>query len=233
MNNQNYQKALYKSWEAYATCFEIIGEEPNEAFKWVFKQAYALGKKIGNSDFSDAEGEEMLIVPRKNVQELYAKAKDIYNLYTNATCINSMESSAIDISTGKMKILDTLFGSKCLPDSSEVKRTLSENLSEQKLVEPKEEIRKSRISPEAGGSWHASMIGSGAATAVLNDSSDDRRLTIAAMAMQGILSNPTAVNGPKLIDGDEKILAEWSLRFADALIAEALIAEAKKGGKNE
>lgn len=65
---------------------------------------------------SDAEGEEMLTVPRKNVQELYAKAKDIYNLYANATCINSMESSAIDINTGKMKILDTLFGSKCLPD---------------------------------------------------------------------------------------------------------------------
>lgn len=43
--NQNYQKALIKSWEAYAAAFEIIGEEPNEAFKWVFKQAYALGKQ--------------------------------------------------------------------------------------------------------------------------------------------------------------------------------------------
>lgn len=45
MNNQNYQKALSESWKTYATAFEIIGEEPNEAFKWVFKRAYALGKQ--------------------------------------------------------------------------------------------------------------------------------------------------------------------------------------------
>lgn len=56
---------------------------------------------------------------------------------------------------------------------------------------------------------------------ILKDSfAKERRLNIAAMAMQGILSNPTATNGPKLTDGDEKTLAEWSLRFADALIAE-------------
>lgn len=79
--------------------------------------ANAIESLFGHHNLtSDAEGEEMLTVPRNKVQELYAKAKDIYDLYTNATCINSLESHAIDISTGKMKILDTLFGSKCLPD---------------------------------------------------------------------------------------------------------------------
>lgn len=63
---------------------------------------------------------------------------------------------------------------------------------------------------------------------ILKDSfRNERRLNIAAMAMQGILSNPTAMNGPKLIDGDEEILAKWSLKFADALIAEC-----KKGGSD-
>ncbi len=47
------------------------------------------------------------------------------------------------------------------------------------------------------------------------------------MAMQGIVSNPTAMNGPKLIDGDEEILAKWSLKFADTLIAEC-----EKGGSD-
>lgn len=56
--NQNYQKALIKSWEAYATAFEIIGEEPNEAFKWVFKQAYALGKQEKEADTVTIDKEE-------------------------------------------------------------------------------------------------------------------------------------------------------------------------------
>lgn len=50
---------------------------------------------------------------------------------------------------------------------------------------------------------------------------ENLRLKIAAQIAQGILSNPTAMNGPRLIDGDENILAKWSLKFADALISEA------------
>lgn len=166
---------------------------------------------------SDAEGEE----------ELQERLWNMLTPKLQTYCYNMGHTSH----DGNVEdVLTHLFGSKCLPDEvSEVKRTLSENLSEPKPVEPEEEIRKSRTSPEDGGSWHASMIGSEAATAVLNDSSDDRRLTIAAMAMQGILSNPTAVNGPKLIDGDEEIAAMWSLKFADALIAEC----EKKGGSDE
>ena len=65
---------------------------------------------------------------------------------------------------------------------------------------------------------------------ILKDSfRSERRLNIAAMAMQGILSNPTAMNGPKLIDGDEEILAKWSLKFADALIAECELTKKLKG----
>ena len=61
-----------------------------------------------------------------------------------------------------------------------------------------------------------------------NSFRNERRLNIAAMAMQGILSNPTAMNGPKLIDGDEEILAKWSLKFADALITECELTEKLK-----
>ncbi len=91
----------------------LFGMERQRADKFYCEFVSLFGK---HNLTSDAEGEELLTVPRNKVQELYAKAKDIYDLYTNATCINSLESHAIDISTGKMKILDTLFGSKCLPD---------------------------------------------------------------------------------------------------------------------
>lgn len=43
--SQDYESALSEIWKIYATAFEIIGEEPNEAFKWVFKRAYQLGKQ--------------------------------------------------------------------------------------------------------------------------------------------------------------------------------------------
>lgn len=118
------------------------------------------------------------------------------------------------------KTLESLFGSKCLPDLSEVKRTLSENLSEQKPAEPEEKSRNlSQNIVDCD-----KMVDN-----ILKDSfRNERRLNIAAMAMQGIVSNPTAMNGPKLIDGDEEILAKWSLKFADALIAEC-----EKGGSDE
>lgn len=48
--SQDYESALSESWKIYATAFEIIGEEPNEAFKWVFKRAYQLGKQEKDAD---------------------------------------------------------------------------------------------------------------------------------------------------------------------------------------
>lgn len=43
--NQNYEKALMKSRETFTTALEIISEELDNTFKWVFKQAYSLGKQ--------------------------------------------------------------------------------------------------------------------------------------------------------------------------------------------
>lgn len=69
---------------------------------------------------SDAEGEvELLHVTRQKVMGLYANAKKLHDIYTSATCINTKESQQIDICKGVMSILDTLFGSKCLPDNVE------------------------------------------------------------------------------------------------------------------
>lgn len=87
---------------------------------------------------SDAEGgeEELLCVSRKRVQELYKGNSD--KIGKLCEVCNADEISKCDARCG---ILLGLFGSKCLPDKvSEVKRTLSENLSEQKPEEPKYKV---------------------------------------------------------------------------------------------
>lgn len=82
---------------------------------------------------SDAEGEEMLHIRRSEVTSRYeAYSKESANVKNNEPYLQFCE--------GRLNVLTNLFGSKCLPDLSEVKRTLSENLSEQKPAEPKFKI---------------------------------------------------------------------------------------------
>lgn len=61
---------------------------------------------------SDAEGEEMLTVPRKKVQEFYVKCKEVTkNPY-------SYPDYSHESALSRMALLDILFGSKCLPDEA-------------------------------------------------------------------------------------------------------------------
>lgn len=53
---------------------------------------------------SDAEGEEMLTVPRIQIQKLYSSIKKVN------------DPSSKDYINGVLNTLDALFGSKCLPD---------------------------------------------------------------------------------------------------------------------
>lgn len=62
---------------------------------------------------SDAEGEEMLTVSRKRVQEFYAKCKEVTkNPY-------SYPDYSHESALSRMALLDILFGSKCLPDDGD------------------------------------------------------------------------------------------------------------------
>lgn len=100
-------------------------------------------------------------------------------------------------------------------------------------TEPGKEAQNPETSPETAGLWDAPMSGSGDATAVLNDFGGDRRLNIAAMAMQGILSNIDLFKNVleaemETLGGDDilyRAVAKASFLFADALVSEA-----EKGG---
>ena len=86
-----------------------------DAFDQIFDRAFALGKKFGISDFSDAEGEEMLTVSRNNVMAYYRDAQEDEEEFHPAVenACNIMYQRAV----GRRQMLKRLFGSKCLPDN--------------------------------------------------------------------------------------------------------------------
>lgn len=63
---------------------------------------------------SDAEGEEMLMVPRKDIVKIFAGQTEVQkNL--------SVESIGHHVAAAQTEVLYNLFGSKCLPDSTSSK----------------------------------------------------------------------------------------------------------------
>lgn len=168
---------------------------------------------------SDAEGEvELLHVTRQKVMGLYANAKKLHDLYTNATCINGAESSTIDSTAGTMRVLKNLFGSKCLPDElteDNFAKLHGDNLSPEPKAAPTfADDCKSR--PDR-------TLPSYTSQPVTNCHRSDR-LHIAAMAMQGLLSNAERLRKSVAIGSRvsfASFVAREALRYADALVAES------------
>lgn len=157
---------------------------------------------------SDEEEEEILSVPRKAIIQAYEK---------------SCTKRATQYDVGYADCLYNLFGSKCLPDANE------DNFvsKEPKPAEPKEnkadEIADKAISPIE--EYFDNIIKDGFR--------EHNRLHIAAMAMQGILSNADRMNKYEYVateppcDELAVVVARNALRYADALISEC-----KKGGNH-
>lgn len=91
-------------WDEYTRQCVHEGKSAYGAFCHAFDRAYALGKQEIKQE-TDAEGEEMLTVSRKRVQEIYSYNEEILSQ-------DQTHSGAILL---KKKLTD-LFGSKCLPD---------------------------------------------------------------------------------------------------------------------
>lgn len=161
---------------------------------------------------SDAEGEdEMLTVSRKRVQETYAANERIKADFP--------DKETVHISDHINHVLKRLFGSKCLPDE------LNEDnfaKSEPKPAEPKNEgTRQKQYVPKNAESGTHSF-----SHILKDDFRDHNRLHIAAMAMQGILSNADRMNKYEYVateppcDELAVVVARNALRYADVLIAE-------------
>lgn len=112
MTQLEYEQKKRECWEEFSRnipaydllyCYRIFGI--------VFDRAYALGKQFGNSEQVDAEGVEMLTVPRKRVEKIFVGQMGVQKC-TPLESIIHYEAAA------KTELLYTLFGSKCLPDET-------------------------------------------------------------------------------------------------------------------
>lgn len=181
---------------------------------------------------SDAEEEGMLTVSRKRVREMYAANERIK--------ADSPDKETAHISDHINHVLKHLFGSKCLPDnveSSEDNVESSEPNVDSLPQNPTENCNKANhISTDDSKPAEPTDFGrevnfptkNNLAIYLKKSKNRDNRLQIAAMAMQGILSNGNAIqyaiNNFRLQDGSRnryQAVAECSLAFADALIAES------------
>lgn len=271
--------------ETYEACIKMMDIRPSHSEIYANKLSTLEGIFGIHNLTSDAEGEdEMLMVSRKRVQELYK------NYCTERDKEEKGTTNRLELS-GRIAVLHALFGSKCLPDkvahednfaSKEPKPAepkfkvgkkvmykgvlrvidlvdtvihryhlsngnyYAEWVNESDLepyTEPKNEgsatlcaesVRESRIASEE---THLRNLSQKAANCVKHfdnihkDSfAKERRLNIAAMAMQSILANSDEVYRAEtcsMAKQTPKAIAEYALACADALIAEA-----KKGGNN-
>lgn len=153
---------------------------------------------------SDAEEEEILSVPRKAIIQAYEK---------------SCTKRATQYDVGYADCLYNLFGSKCLPGANE------DNFvsKEPKPAEPKNEgTSQEQCVPKNAESGTHSF------NHILKDGfRNERRLNIAAMAMQGILSNADRMKGYEHIATTPPceeltvVVARNALRYADELIRQS------------
>lgn len=176
----------------------LFGTERQRADKFYREFVSLFGK---HNLTSDAEGEEMLTVSRKQVQEMYYYNEEILSQDPD-------HSGAILL---KKKLTD-LFGAKCLPDE----------LTEDNFAN-KEPLHGDNLAPEPQPSNRTPS----SYTQPVTDCHHTDRLRIAAMAMQGLLSNADRMNmyediaSDPLSDNLTRIVARNALRYADALVAEA------------
>lgn len=166
---------------------------------------------------SDAEGEdEMLYVSSKQIDLLQG---EIFKAIMDAHDADDWQDAAHYILDVMPRSFAALFGSKCLPDE------LNEDnfaKSEPKPSEPKNEgTRQKQCVPKNAESGTHSF------NHILKDGfREHNRLHIAAMAMQGILSNADRMKRYEYVATEPPcaelavVVARNALRYADVLIAE-------------
>lgn len=205
--------------------------EPDDR-KWGNYRVTLLEKLFGYHNLtSDAEGEEMLTVSRKKVQEKWQRAYEQEAKYSEAEQ-NPTAREELYYNRGIISVIDTLFGSKCLPDEpSKLQASCGQVKEPNGTIEPKPAEPNpdgDKLPPEP---QPANRTPSSYTQPVTNCHRSDR-LHIAAMAMQALLSNADRMKmyediaSDPLSDNLTRIVARNALRYADALVAEA-----QKGGE--
>ena len=108
---KEFKEEVKKMYRKYIECRNEYDSNRRKGRANVMAKIICMNTIFGTHNLtSDAEGEEMLCVPRKKVQEFYAKCKEATkNPY-------SYPDYSHESALSRMALLDILFGSKCLPD---------------------------------------------------------------------------------------------------------------------
>lgn len=216
--------------------WSILPKEFKEEVKKEYRKGYVcetltmLITLFGHHNLtSDAEEEGMLTVSRKRVREMYAANERIK--------ADSHDKETAHISDHINHVLKHLFGFKCLPDEEQIAEnancsnvdSLSQNPPENCNSENHISTDDSKPAEPTDFGREVNFPTKNNPTIYLKKSKNcDNRLQIAAMAMQGILSNidlfkNALETGTEILSGDGipyRAVAKASLLFADALIAE-------------
>lgn len=202
----------------YARFVEIDADDnpnlPAYAVKSAISRMALLEKLFGIHNLtSDAEGEETLICEKSKVQRAYNTSREIVKAENPDTRMYS-------IHTQIMCVLESIFGTKCLPDED----VHEDNFTsiEPKPAETKNEgTRQEQCVPKNAESGTHSF------SHILKDSfQNERRLNIAAQIVASMIGSDdwTTWRG-----GSNKEI--WHNMAKSSLeIADALIAECEKGG---
>lgn len=219
--------------------WSILPKEFKEEVKKEYRKGYVcetltmLITLFGHHNLtSDAEEEEILTVPRKDIVELFQEVQKT---------ISQCKGTALAVqSVGIKNVLWSFFGSKCLPDNiatSAPNVDSSHGNIDSLSQNPPENCNKANhISTDDSKPAEPTDFGKEVNFPTKKQSRNfsqetancDNRLQIAAMAMQGILSNidlfkNVLETGTETLSGDGfsyQAVAKASLLFADALIAE-------------
>lgn len=111
----------------------------NEQAYWMLERMFGIHNLT-----SDAEGEEMLTVSRKKVQDIYAQCEEI-EMDDNP----NLSADIVGAAGAKMGLLEDLFGSKCLPDEKDDCKKFTKKLDdtlEGEIKEPFKEWRDKKYS---------------------------------------------------------------------------------------
>lgn len=205
----------------YARCVEIDADDnpnlPAYAVKSAITRRALLEKLFGEHNLtSDAEGEELLTCEKYKVEEALNYCDELDSISGSHNMRNWGE-----------QMIAYLFGSKCLPDeacnvASNVASNIASSEPKPKPSEPKNEgTHQEQYVPQNAKSGTHSL------NHILKDGfREHNRLHIAAMAMQGILSNADRMKRYEYVATKppcEKlavVVARNALRYADALITE-------------
>lgn len=169
---------------------------------------YLFGRH--NLTSSKAEREETLICEKSKVQRAYNTSREIVKA-------ENPDSLMYSIHTQIMCVLESIFGSKCLPDAHE------DNFTN---IEPKPAEQREDLIPPNSGELESQEADKQCNTIIKDSFAKERRLNIAAQIVASMIGGDEWT--PWRGSSNKEIwhnMAKSSLEIADALISEC-----EKGG---